>query len=263
MLRAYIDDSVYEGQPPLFILAGYISTAEKWEALSNEWQEALDVEPRVRCFKLKEAIKRYGPFHGTSQAACDERIACFRKVVERHVHAEFSIAFRIDEFKDIFKVLGKPFTNPYYFAQSTLIGELVNNLDQYSLPHEPIDFIFDNRSIENPKIVEGWDALTQRAEAGDSELAAAMAFVRRPPNFQDDEEVLPLQAADMHATLVRLRLTEGLPEEKDLYGFRRRIRGAMVLPQKADLQRFVYGLLERYAPDEIKEAWQAIQRAKK
>jgi len=263
MLRAYIDDSVYEGQPPLFMLAGYISTAERWAALSNEWQVALDMEPRIRCFKVKQAIKRNGPFYECPPELCDERIAVFRKIVEKHVHAEFSIAFRIDDFKDVFKVLGKPFTNPYYFAHSVLMGELVNNQDQYKLPREPIDFIFDNRSIEKPKIMEGWDAMAKRAQAGDKELDEAMAFVRNPPNFQDDEEVLPLQAADMHATLVRLRLTEGLPEEKYLYGFSRRIRGAMLLPQKADLQRFVDGLLERYAPNEIKEAWKSLKTSEK
>jgi hypothetical protein len=56
VLRAYIDDS--HTVQTAFVLAGYIATAENWAAFSDDWQEVLDMPPRLERFKMADA-------HGT------------------------------------------------------------------------------------------------------------------------------------------------------------------------------------------------------
>jgi hypothetical protein len=42
MLQGFIDDSGWDGQSPVFVLADYIAKTEQWEAFSDEWQKASD-----------------------------------------------------------------------------------------------------------------------------------------------------------------------------------------------------------------------------
>jgi hypothetical protein len=57
---------------------------------------------------------------------------------------------------------------------------------------EPIDFIFDNQN-EKTAILNGWDLYRASAPERIHKLLGAM------PRFEDDEQFLPLQAADMLA----------------------------------------------------------------
>ena len=41
MLKAFIDDSHSGPTGPVFVLAGYISTAEKWASFAEKWQAIL------------------------------------------------------------------------------------------------------------------------------------------------------------------------------------------------------------------------------
>src|SRR4051812_26441335 len=78
MLRAFIDDSRGHSLPKVFVLAGYISTAERWASFSDEWRRALDMSPRIAYFKYWEAIKRRKQFYGWSEKAAFERASVFR-----------------------------------------------------------------------------------------------------------------------------------------------------------------------------------------
>jgi hypothetical protein len=40
VLQAYFDESKADGD--LFVIAGYISTTERWAAFADEWQELID-----------------------------------------------------------------------------------------------------------------------------------------------------------------------------------------------------------------------------
>jgi hypothetical protein len=67
MLQAYIDDSGNDGKSPVFVLAGYVSTTEKWETFSDEWDavlrpangKQLDVLKMSDVFRNKKRGSRY------------------------------------------------------------------------------------------------------------------------------------------------------------------------------------------------------------
>ena len=54
MLQAYIDDSG-NGDPPVYVLAGFVASSDEWEIFTDEWQALLDAPPRLEYFKMKEA----------------------------------------------------------------------------------------------------------------------------------------------------------------------------------------------------------------
>lgn len=222
MLRAYIDESMHEGHPPTFIMAGHLASAEQWANLATEWREILDISPRIRSFKLKEALRGTGQFYRMPEERRIERIALLRMCLEKNVQGEFGIAFRRDWFDEVFSIMGEMrgvLKNPYYYAYTVLVRELILGLHDYAAERQPIDLIFDNRVKEKVKILEGWRGAEHYPNKRDE-----WAMMRNPPSFQDDEEVLPLQAADMCATVLRLRVTEDF-DERQLPGYRRSIRG--------------------------------------
>jgi len=94
-IRAYIDDSG-GGVGPVFVLAGYIATAEQWAAFSDEWQAILDMKPAVKRFKMSEAAN-------WSDQQWKERLPLFYRAIENHVAAGLSLTIPYDEFRRVFR----------------------------------------------------------------------------------------------------------------------------------------------------------------
>jgi hypothetical protein len=47
-LQGYFDDSGSHDQDPIFMVAGFVSTDEKWSYFSDKWQNKLNEEPTQR-----------------------------------------------------------------------------------------------------------------------------------------------------------------------------------------------------------------------
>jgi hypothetical protein len=249
MLKAFIDDSkTKHGTPHVFVLAGYIASAETWMKFSDEWQAALDLDPRIRYFKLREAMRGIDQFYGRrwTQAKRHERITVFRGLIEKFVQAEIAIGFVIESYQKAYAAWGPKHRNPYYFASAALTAETARNLDKLGLPREPIDFVFDTQVMEMGKVVEGWQWARDRARPDPPDL---LDIHRNAPVFADDETVLPLQAADMHATWMRELFEKKLRKEepKAVIGFKKNVPRSMIMwfPEttlrdraKEDLEKF-------------------------
>ena len=80
MFNAFIDDSRSE-DGRFFVLAGFIATAEKWATFSDQWQELLDMHPRLARFKMNEMGR-------TPERL--ERAQWFYRVIEEHVQSAIS-----------------------------------------------------------------------------------------------------------------------------------------------------------------------------
>lgn len=139
MMKAYIDDSNNSG-PAWFVLAGYVASAEKWATFSDEWQQILDMSPRIGRFKMKDA-------HGQwSDQQWNERLGLFYRTIKDHVSGAVSLAWPFDAHKDIFA--GKKISqNPYHFAFLAIIKTLIDNKERMGIT-EKIDFVFDKGNSE-------------------------------------------------------------------------------------------------------------------
>jgi hypothetical protein len=81
MLQAYLDDSGM-GQPPASVMAGFVSTSERWATFSDEWKQALDMRPSIEYFKMSEAAACSGQFAHWSDERRNERVAYLFSLVE-------------------------------------------------------------------------------------------------------------------------------------------------------------------------------------
>ena len=56
VLEGYVDDSGSSPDGNVFVLAGYISTAEKWAEFSSEWERICDQDPKTPGYHKKRYI---------------------------------------------------------------------------------------------------------------------------------------------------------------------------------------------------------------
>ena len=74
VLQAYVDESGSENEHPALIMSGYIASAEKWAAFSDEWDSALRMKPSLESFKMNDAVRLRGHFRHWDPKVRDERL---------------------------------------------------------------------------------------------------------------------------------------------------------------------------------------------
>lgn len=251
LFQAFIDDSKSEGMPPFFVLAGYIGRAEMWSKFSFEWQRALDMRPRIAYFKLREALRGEGEFNGASEGLRMERARLMRNIIEQFAPYEFSIGFRLDEYEKAFSILPQgSYDNPYYFAAFQLVMRITKNIDHFggSLDEDDLQVVFDNQAMEQTRVLAGWERLRRKLEDSGQlqKLPPLVAnLMRSTPAFKDDKHVLPLQAADMHATWFRQYIEahrDGRPAPP-IPGFKAQLPGLSVMATQETLDNLAQTVL--------------------
>lgn len=211
MLQLYCDESVKDG---LLVVGGYISTAGKWAAFSDEWSRLLDMR--------SPHYPRLDEFHTSEMRNTPERremAAWYYRVIEDHVDAAVACIVDLRALDDAFSILQLPdwandlnhFKNPYYSAFSQLIPAVAiarsyNELVEQELG--PVDFVFDNSS-NKAQCIEGWEGYKKYIMT-----PRGRSLLGDQPIFRDSATTLPLQAADLWCYWIREWCSRGLkPEE--------------------------------------------------
>src|SRR5262245_46975156 len=101
MLKAYIDDSNLS-QGATAVLGGWIASKEALTSLSDEWQDILQMKPKIGYFKYSEAYSLTGEFSGFSQQSRDEKVKFLVAALARHNPLAVVSAIPHDLHKEVF-----------------------------------------------------------------------------------------------------------------------------------------------------------------
>lgn len=204
ILQAYMDESGTHKteKEPYFALAGFISTSENWANFSTEWQKELDKDPVIKCFKMSQAFAKIGPFEGLSREDIDKRVNNFIEIIKSYAMVRVSSTINKREY-DLLERGNPPkeIDNPYFWCFHQLYYAIIVYQRKYRW-NTQIDFIFDDIGKLGDETIK-WIKIL-KAMAPES----AKPYFGSPPIFRNDEEFLPLQAADLYAWLVRRHLYE-------------------------------------------------------
>ena len=212
-LQLYIDDSGSNPESPYFVLAGFVSTTEKWARFSDDWKALLDGDPAreipaIDYFKASEADSLLGQFsrwRGWTERKRDVRVLEFASVARQAGLARVACAMRNDHFEKHIKSLPYPerrmsSDSPYSLLVYNLVLALADRGDALGLS-APCDIICDRQLGFEDEVAAHWPSLRDAAQAnGRPEL---MPWFVQPPIFRDDLSYLPLQAADLYAGNMR------------------------------------------------------------
>lgn len=198
VLQAIIDDSKDGFQEKVFILGGYIATAEAWASLAVDWEAHLK-ELNITSYKFSRGDR-------VSDSWID---ASFYRIIEHHnVPVWIDIIIDIKVLNEVvdqihwerpngeMTPLEKMFRNPYYLASKALMRNVFGHAKEMGFS-EPIDFIFDEQTHEKVALIDAWEYFKKTMP---DEIKSMMGAI---PKFEDDEKFLPLQAADLAAGHIR------------------------------------------------------------
>ena len=209
MLQFFVDDSGSSPDDSYFVLGGLAASVDRWEAFTDEWEEALQGERPLGYFKASEAYAQRGEFgHGWTRPLIDQKVDELASIASKHGQYRLHSVMKWSDYnqyiKDIAYDMLEPFAeelkNPYFLCLFSLMATVSAYTDAERL--DPIrEYILD----EHGKIGQIADRVI-RMISHDEELRKGMGGL---PSFKNDKVVLPLQAADLTAWHIRDQITQG------------------------------------------------------
>jgi hypothetical protein len=95
MFQAYIDETLGESPHGVFVMGGFISTAEAWAAFSDEWQQHLDY--RSAHYRKLESFH----YREMRSEADKERCRWFYRVAHKYARGYMAIAINMAAMKRV------------------------------------------------------------------------------------------------------------------------------------------------------------------
>jgi hypothetical protein len=195
MLQICCDESGTEGQDAVVVMAGFVTTTEKWTCFSDEWDQMLT--PHCPVFKMRKESKR------KPIAKRNERLAAFAEIIKRNVLFKIECSVSVPAFRKVVKGKFSPgnhrgsVVDDYYFwIFQNLIARLCEGIWHRGYRHQ-FDLFFDEQLKYGPRAAKLYKIVQDVARP------RYRRMLPDAPIFRKDDEFLPLQAADMFAWLVR------------------------------------------------------------
>jgi hypothetical protein len=224
MVVAFVDDSGSGGDSKFSILAGYSASDITWSSFWPDWQDALNLDPKIEYFKMSEAESLKGQFLGFSPEKRTNRLNRFIDVILAHDLQEASVAIPMKDYREIvYPVLPKSHTSPYYFAFIGMVSAFAG-INRHSGSTQPTDFVFDQQDGMETKALRLYHRLKEKLPLRQLGQVA----------YHSDHEMLPLQAADLIAWQIRrFRCTPDEPIRDELT----RLHSGLLQPFQSTIRR--------------------------
>lgn len=196
-----VDESGGRGQGQHFVMAGVMAYADKWAAFSEEWSTRLASSPSVRYFKMKEAAGLSGEFHRFTKDERDEKLKSLARIINKYVDAAIYIAVDVQGFSQTFAkaAVDYPLAEMYFHAFHIMTMGACFDLWETGL-RERFEIIFDEHDLHGDETKRFYPIVRSILTQTDPEACTILPV---DPIFRDDEEFLPLQAADLYAWCFR------------------------------------------------------------
>ncbi|HKZ76891.1 MAG TPA: DUF3800 domain-containing protein [Pyrinomonadaceae bacterium] len=227
MAKVFIDDSGSSKEEPLMWVAGWVGEVSTWEKFSTEWDQTLNANnPKpIRYFKHSEARSRTKCFTSFSETEADEKTVLLAETIANE-HPIYGVAYYV--FRPFLNAMIEKYSvkqvhqylkDPFYICLNSLVGYVIGSQFR-NYPDDKVDFVFDGKpgSAQANRVMAQWETLKEFG-LGPETLRKNMGTIL-PMN---DQEVLPLQAADLLASQLRLAWMEkGVKDPEPLYTLRRK-----------------------------------------
>jgi hypothetical protein len=220
-VQAYLDDSGVKGTHPVFVLAGFMSKAEKWAEFSDAWSDYLKLSPSIRYLKMNEAVKLKGEFRSWEPAERDKKLAGCAQIINRF-RPDTGIYFINDLVaweQHMPERMIRTLADPHFHGFNAMISAVCNEALDMGI-HEQIEIIFDQHVIFGPRVSLWYPALKEMIELTNPErVEQVKSVLPSAPLFRDDKKFPPLQAADILAWLLRHAFSDRIPGSETVWRY--------------------------------------------
>lgn len=204
VLEAYVDDSG-TGHGRVAVLAGFVSTAERWKLFSDDLEALCEQEPRTPDFKMQKAngFRAYWP---AKREGLDKRIEDVAALIRERAMYRVDVVMSRLAYDDIVKGrVNRKIDSPYFLLFYLILLSTAELMDKAGL-EGTVDFIFDEQNQTGRECANFYHEIKKRVSER----------VRRrlggEPIFRADKDVLPIKAADVLAWQLRRHLDMEQPQ---------------------------------------------------
>lgn len=202
ILQVYLDDSGKLDQSSVVVIAGYISTLEKWKLFSTQWSKILSAH-NLSSFRMAQAWRLHRKYYKAGPIKRDWLLVRLLDCIKQHTEQAFVVSLDIDAHAEMFEgweELGGSFKNlnrAYFGAFAAILGVVYgyNYLYRYDCEFE---VILDEQGGESKNFL--LSTISNFKEIARQEFPGVQI---NAPTFRSDDDCPPIQAADMLAWLVR------------------------------------------------------------
>jgi Protein of unknown function (DUF3800) len=209
MLAAYFDEAGSEPDSPVCFYQGFVSTAEKWKRFSDQWEVLAAKAPEtpnfhmVRAWRLKGTETYWGTgTDGQLERRRDRKLMNFTTLIKKHAEQRIHCGLDWRSYEKHLKgKLPPEFDTPLFIGFANVLRELVK-WHKGAKCESRIDLIFDDQNRIRNHATAWYAAIVDKIDPH-----AANVF-SGPPTFRDDNDILPLKAADMYGWLMRRNVVD-------------------------------------------------------
>jgi hypothetical protein len=161
---------------------------------------ALKEHPRIEYFKMSEANALDGQFDGWTRDDKDAKVERFSHIAAKYPLAVIDVSIKHTDFAELIAGIDLPARGlstdkPYPILANQLMVTL-GDYQRRTNASDKIDLFFD-RQLGYEEELHLWWPLFEQLQEEETKTNFAR-YISGPPAFKNEEEFLPLQAADMY-----------------------------------------------------------------
>ena len=206
ILQGFVDDSgSTDGN--VFVLAGFLATAERWEQFSDDFLGICNREPKTPKFKMRKAI-RLNEYRWT-ESQRDQRIGELVDLIRNKAMYRIDAVTARPNYERIVKGnIPAEIDSIYFVLFFNVILATCRLMDLENL-EGTVDFVFDNQGATIEAECVRWYNWIKSHPLVSPEVKRRLGST---PIFRDDDVVLALKSADIFAWQIRRHLNEEQPQ---------------------------------------------------
>jgi hypothetical protein len=204
VLEGFVDDSG-TSHGKVAVLAGFLSTAEKWQIFSDELELLCEQDPKTPDFKMEKA---HGPraYWWAGRQELDKRIEDVGALIRKHAMYRIDSVMPISAYDGIVRGRINPkIDSPYFLLFYAVMLSAAEFMEKIGM-EGTADFVFDEQGKVGQECASFYPEIKERV-AGRVRIRLGSA-----PIFRDDKDILPIKAADFFAWQIRRHLDVEQPE---------------------------------------------------
>lgn len=194
---AYFDASGSPGDSSVVSLAGLVTTAEKWVAFSDEWQECLDVFG-VSALHMKDFAHSKREFSSwwLNEPKRRRFLSALLETVENHIEYTVAAAVWIKDYNDADeRYCLSEFMRPYTIGASTCVAGIIDWATEPPRGAGAIAYIFEKGDSDQNDVNRCWRALFPERSLSPISLKK----IDKLPSSEICAPIRPFEAADFIA----------------------------------------------------------------
>lgn len=245
VLDGYVDDSG-SGHGKIAVLAGFLSTADRWRNFSDDLENLCEQEPKTPDFKMVKAMDHRVYWPATRQQL-DKRIEDVAGLTVKHAMYRIDVQMHREAYDCFVKGrVPKKIDDPYFLLFYNVILASVEFMGKMNM-EGTVEFVFDEQGKVGERARSLYYSIKEYTDA------KVRQYMGGEPVFKHDRDLLPLKSADLLAYQLRrhfdLEQPQGVPHNDIVDEIIARLLGVSCQIRPEDLQLFAanisHGLLFR------------------